>query len=99
MSSIIQWIIVIALILLIYFGYVHSYIKCMRSNKVHVGMTESQVRRLIGSPCKAGNAGKLKVAVYRFNYANRLSNETRCKVLIEFSNGKVKSIYRSVDNA
>lgn len=64
MSSIVQWIIVVALILLIYFGYVHSRIKCMRSNEVHVGMTESQVRRLIGSPYKTRNVGKLKVAIY-----------------------------------
>lgn len=91
--------IVVALILLIYFGYVHSRIKCIRSNEVHVGMTESQVRRLIGSPCKTRNVGKLKVAIYKFNYANRLSSETRCKVHIEFSNGEVIRIYRSIYNA
>ena len=99
MSSIVQWTIVVALILLIYFGYVHSRIKCMQSNKVHVGMAESQVRRLIGSPCKIMNVGKLKVAMYRFNYTNRLSSETRCKVHIEFSDGKIIRIYRSIYNA
>lgn len=76
--------------------YIHGFIKYMRSNKVVIGMSEKQVRHIIGSPNKIRGTGKSKVATYRFHYANRLSAETSVKVCIEFRNNEVVHVYRSI---
>lgn len=97
MPDVVQWIVVFVLALLIYLMYIHDRIKYMRSNKVAIGMSEKQVRHLIGRPDEIKGTGKSKVATYRFHYANRLSAETSVKVCIEFRNNKVTHIYRSAN--
>lgn len=97
MSDVVQWIVVFVLALLIYLMYIRGFIKYMRSNKVAIGMSEKQVRHLIGRPNKIKGAGNSKVATYRFHYANRLSAETSVKVCIEFRNNEVAHVYRSID--
>lgn len=97
MPDVVQWMVVFVLVLLIYLGYIHGFIKYMRSGKVTIGMSEKQVRRLIGRPNKIKGTDKSKTATYRFHYANRLSAETSVKVCIEFRNNKVARVYRSID--
>lgn len=97
MSDVVQWIVVFVLALLIYLMYIRGFIKYMRSNKVVIGMSEKQVRHLIGRPDKIKGTSNSKVVIYRFHYANRLSAETSVKVCIEFRNNEVAHVYRSID--
>ena len=50
MSDVVQWIVVFVLALLIYLMYIRGFIKYKRSNKLFIGMSENQVRNLIGRP-------------------------------------------------
>lgn len=90
-----QWVIAIAMVLAFYFGYVHGAIRECQVEKVQVGMTEKQVRRLLGRPRKQIKRGSNVVYRYKFWYINRLAPETRVSVHVEFCKGKVTSVHHT----
>ncbi len=92
MDEWLQWAITVAVILLFYFGYVHGAIKSCRIEKVQVGMTEKQVRKILGRPARKTTRGSNTVYRYKIWYLNRLAPETVISVHVEFSKGKVTNI-------
>lgn len=94
MPVILQWVVIVILVLLIYFGYCHGAIRHIRFYKVQVGMSKKDVRKLIGKPIKEQKQGHKLIATYNFHYANRLSAGTDVIVRIVFDNDKVVDIYR-----
>lgn len=94
MPTILQWVVALSMITLIYFGYIHGFIRQIRSEKIRVGMTEKEVKRLVGTPIRSVKKGHKVVETYKFRHANRLSEETVVKLSIVYDNGKVCDIYR-----
>ena len=92
MPNSLQYFIIVALILLIYFGYIRGHIKLLRLEKVTEGMSESKVRRLLGRPMNIKEHDNEKVYYYKFNYAVRMAPEVKTSVQIIFNKGKVSRI-------
>lgn len=93
MSDIMQWVLIGILCILVYFGYIHGFIRNLRSMKVRIGMTRKEVRRLIGSPNKEIKHGSNIEAIYNFCFANRLVPDTKIVFRIIFDkNNKVVKI-------
>ena len=94
MPVVLQWIVIGVMALLVYFGYIHGAIKHVCSGRVKVGMTEKEVKRLIGNPIKKHKHGNRVDATYKFHYANRLSAGTDVTFRVTFENDKVVYIYK-----
>ena len=84
-----QWVIIIILSIALYFVYIHGFLRSLQVEKVTVGMSEKQVRKLLGQPKKIRNNGSDVVLCYKFEYANRLAPTTSIATKVGIRNGKV----------
>lgn len=87
-----QGVVIVVLSLILYFTYIHGFLRSLRVEKVTVDMSEKQVRKLLGRPKKIHNKGSEVVLSYKFEYANRLAPTTIIFVKVGIRNGKVSWI-------